>query len=465
MTGTGVRPAAAVTGTGMRPAAVTGALIELGADFSVPAEPVRRGPRSRRPLAVAVVVLLALLLGGGTVSSHGPLRRLFTVPIGQEGQFLVRAGVLYVGDATTFSAYDMRSGAQRWRVDMGDLVRSFSLEPADGVLLGYLGDEADTVAAVELGTGAVLWRRPNTSVDPVPGSDVLVLRGELVSPTGTTSLQGVRARTGQVLWSMELPAFAHELVVTEPPAGASPQIAVFYDTSELVDATDGLGVAGSVGARTARQAEVIDAVSGRVLQQAALLGRGGQPLRPDDASAVAAVGDLLLVAADLGGAGYLLAYDLGTLALRWQVPSPGQVSLAQSCAPLLCVFGDQAMITIAGADGRVVATGQNWLYARQLTPDRLLAAPEGAGGEALIDGRLRVLAPLGLWAPASLNLPLVFSQPDRDSGDSWFGVLDPTGGRVVPVARVAGLVGACAADAGAVACHVTGDRLAVWSLR
>ena len=116
----------------------------------------------------------------------------------------VREGMVYVGGA----ALDLRTGAQRWRVDFGVDV------PLGGTAVGDDGTSyvatiapdgnSSFMTAIEA-DGSVRWRAPTDDVLTFTSAPVVV--GDIVVVTGLDdSVRGYRTDTGAQAWSYEPPA-------------------------------------------------------------------------------------------------------------------------------------------------------------------------------------------------------------------------------------------------------------------
>lgn len=111
----------------------------------------------------------------------------------------------------TVSAYDIRTGAEVWKVNFFAEVR---VPPAarDGVV--YLVDNSGVGAVLDAATGAVLWHH---RIDPGVEAVAVGAGAVIVSGSRTPEVTAFDARTGAVLWNRFKPAAVPQIL----PQGTS----------------------------------------------------------------------------------------------------------------------------------------------------------------------------------------------------------------------------------------------------
>jgi eukaryotic-like serine/threonine-protein kinase len=119
----------------------------------------------------------------------------------------IESSVVVVGSAAflasedgTVHAIDLRTGAERWAVDVGSPIGSASPLAVSGVLV--IADLGGTVRALDPGSGAERWRARLDG--PVSGSAAAVGRMVVVATT-TGSAYGINAESGAIVWRTTLP--------------------------------------------------------------------------------------------------------------------------------------------------------------------------------------------------------------------------------------------------------------------
>jgi hypothetical protein len=208
-----------------------GGLIDLGDQYgAVVTDDVPLGPppwRSLewhthlRPVAVVIVVLAALLVGGSVAPRLSPLPRLanITMPLGAslavEG---TRALVLGSRDGVgeSVAAYNVAGGAREWFTELP--IRQsddIGMTVADGVVIvsgGRLGNRGPHTIVVDEKTGRRLWSSAQDLMSPRRGSDTLLVSG------GPTEIMARDKRTGTPRWSLSLaPGCSVDLAVPAAP--------------------------------------------------------------------------------------------------------------------------------------------------------------------------------------------------------------------------------------------------------
>ncbi|WP_436526827.1 outer membrane protein assembly factor BamB family protein [Actinoplanes sp. HUAS TT8] len=194
-------------------------VIELGDLSSPTADPP---PPSSRPAArfrgwpLVVALLCALALGASAAPPPPLVRQLWTTGATEQDGFAIGADAVYVVRRTGMTAYDLATGAVRWRraspLRYGDLT---TMQVTDGMVL--LGGPPEFVTApgypsaamafpteliaLDAATGADRWRSPGEVFRTTPDAVLLADRdahGEL------HTMRMVGARDGVVRWTRPL---------------------------------------------------------------------------------------------------------------------------------------------------------------------------------------------------------------------------------------------------------------------
>ncbi|GIE79725.1 hypothetical protein Aph02nite_56750 [Actinoplanes philippinensis] len=218
---------------------MTASVIDLGDVTSRPEEPddypggrpefgrIRVGRLAKTVISALVV----LLLGGSGLAEPPVLREIWSVPSPYPESMAIDDDAVYLRHAelggTTMTAYDLRTGAVRWRQDTGSGSAWLGVTSQSGVLL-MAGDEqaidvkspgggivsfsyAGSTTALDAATGRQLWKRAGEYHWEGTGDTVLMSERE---QDGTiTWLRLVRVRDGSVVWERRAPEQADTLVV------------------------------------------------------------------------------------------------------------------------------------------------------------------------------------------------------------------------------------------------------------
>lgn len=333
------------------------------------------------------------------------------------------------------------------------------IEIVDGVAIAIVRDE---VIAADLATGAVLWRRADTSARVADRAAGLLTVVTFASAAHTSL---VEARSGAVVaQSPGLPVL---------PAVGGVQVVGAPDGEEIV----GLSAAGSWRRPWERHVEGFPVYAqGRSAAQALLFAADGAlnvlDLRTGELRALGRLpaGERPiglfdgLVQTIRGGQGSttVTLFGIGDAG-----PAPAWSERLGSrfreelfpCGLLLCATDGTGTVAHAPTDGRLVwAAGR---FAVELPGDGDLMAgrlvdpmrPEQA---ALLDVRTGVVvARLGKWlvAPSSQRQREVVTYLPGGPGRAWLGVLDLSTATVRPTVHLTESVEACAADDGWVVCR------------
>ena len=451
------------------------AVIEL--DLDAPAAPTASRPPIRvlRPVALVVVALLALVLGGSAPATPVLWRQVAFVPVSDEdSRFVLDGGRLYTVDRPPgvvgeVAALDLTSAEPLWSFTTpaqsrngGDsfFTRTNLTVAGDRVLLQ--GEDFAT-SVLDAGTGEVRWTAPGR-VEPLGAGRGLVQRTEFrrgteydlrsgdagalywssegrphTEPPLRTEIAGVDLRTGQRLWTERSPGS----VFTAP-----------------VDGGTGLLVAGY------RRIAVLDLDTGAVRRERTMpAGWGGE------ISSLETAGDLLLArSGPAERAGSVTAYDIATLEVRWQKPDPptGPGPFGDGCDGLPCRDDGSGMTVLdprtgepawrADSDVRLVRRGDAVLEMSAFSHQ-----PVGVRDAA---GQARTS--LSNWdvayAESAPDLPLVVSRIEAQRRSIAFGVLKPGATTVQPLGDGGPVVLECLSDDRYVACRVPGG-IQVWAYR
>jgi hypothetical protein len=419
-------------------------LIDLGLIGREPtAEDAARGWlfAHRAWVAAAVAVVLFSVLGASAAPTPPPYQG--GIRIDAVGSFRIAGERLYVlssGAATGLVAYDLRTLAAVWHAPPG--LRGFerAVAPAAAAVL-VTAERPDGLqtAALDPGTGRLLWQRPGR-VDWATTATGLVLFSEWPAladppPGGVRVLRAVDVRTGRSVWSAGLPA---EAVVSVP--GPEPRLAVIGLPSGRVETLD------------LRDGEVL--ASRQVVRDPA----AGNWLRATE--------QLALVA---DGPGRSTAYTLPGLVARWSVPLDLSARTVHACGRQLCVApADGGLRVIDPGTGATRWTSYRWRDAIAVG-DRLLAFRPGGGvgTAAVVDAATgAVRFELGTWRPMQVSWSnqgrIAVVRTGRGDARTWFGLLDVDLPGVVVFGFANGVRDTCQFVTEVVVCRLTDGSIGVW---
>jgi outer membrane protein assembly factor BamB len=343
--------------------------IELGEVSSAPgAEPAAEFDlRLVRKLALAASLLLCLVCAGGSARpGQNGVRPLWSVPIAESDGTTLGGDTLYLHHGSELTAYDLATGAVRWRTAISDtlgyaqLAGDLLLLPADPQT-GQQGDVftqfSRSTVAIDARTGARLW---SASGEPMVVAGGTVLMADHNDKAGLSGLRLIRLDDRETVWQRDaagVTAVAFALVGDEP--------------AKVITVTDdGL-------------AEVLRFADGGLEAQARIDWARAQPQR-GQFNDIAAGGDHLVVNRNDQGTAVLSVYRLDTLALRWR--TDGTDGYAFPCGPGVCLSNARGLTSYDADSGRerwrVPGTGNGW----SPTPDRVVVDEPGEVGEQyLID--------------------------------------------------------------------------------
>ncbi len=323
-------------------------VIELG-DLSSPLAdpPPARPPARFRRWPLIVALLGALGLGGAGGPPVPLVRQVWTTGLTDQDGFAVTADAVYVVRESGMTAYDLATGAVRWRRESplryGDVT---SVQVADGMVM--LGGPPEFVTApgypsaamafptelivLDAATGADRWRSPGEVFRSTSDSVLLADRdahGEL------HTMRMVDARDGSLRWTREL---GRALDVQSGPA-------------QIVTTT-------ATEVRTYRYEDGAPIVSGRIetgndwMNSATML-TGGR---------------LFVTRADPRGA-TVTAYRLDDLTALWDRRTL-RGSFVTDCGPVLCLSSGAELSGLDAATGETRWSLAGWAGVNVAGPGR-----------------------------------------------------------------------------------------------
>ena len=345
--------------------------IELGEISSAPGaeQPTEFDLRLIRQVALAVSLLLCLVGAAGSArpAPHG-VRPLWSVPISESDGTTLGPDTLYLHQGSSLVAYDLATGAVRWRTAIDGTLGYAQLAEADGLLLlpadaqtGRQGNMSTqfsrSTVAIAARTGARLWTAPG---EPMVVAGGTVLMADYTGSGTYARLRLIRLDNQRTIWQRDVAAVA------------SVAFAMVEDTPVKVVTVDGDG-----------QAEVLRFTDGTVTARARIDWARPQPDH-GQFNDVAASGDHLVVNRNQQGRGELSVYRLDTLDPLWR--ADGTDGFAFPCGSGICLSNGSGLTSYDADDGRarwhVPGTGNGW----SPTPDRVVVDEPGeAGQQYLID--------------------------------------------------------------------------------
>jgi outer membrane protein assembly factor BamB len=382
------------------------------------------------------------------------------------------------GSQPTLTAYRLSDGAQRWDIPLPvpDSAASVDVAPGGTVLVGSPDPslKSERTAAVDAGTGRVLWRSRSFRVDQIdPGRGVLVFDPVPTEVGPGRRYRQVDVRTGGELWAYEVPPGWTTALPDEAPGSGSERYLV---------AVSPTGAARSVELATGREVAAADIDVGASDAAEAAPVTGGPEMDRTDRSitggpSLMVRGDELLVGHEENGRAELTGYRTDRLTPLWTLPVPSLSLRVDGCGALLCLAEAGRVRALRPDTGAVVWSGPGspgaigvlgrWLYA---VSD--LAASYGywPGPARLVDaGTGRTDLELGGWRlvsrPDLAGRPALFELIEHGTGRVWLGTLG-TGPHVQPLGIVADLPsGTCDAGPAYIVCETIGDQIRIWRYR
>lgn len=412
-------------------------VIDLGEARDEPDLPARTWPPRQRRAVGAVVALVALLLAGGAATPVRSGLVAVTVQATAADDILVEGDGLYLmrpsrgvvrAGLRTVTRYRLPDASEpEWEAALytAGPVRGVSI--VDGTLLVTAeGPEMQTIA-IRPDTGQELWRRSGWWYSTGPGRVLLADYSGGV----TQQLFSVELKTGDVRWSVSLPA-------DEP---------VLADRDRVVHWTK----AGAV--------RVHDAGTGDLVASAHL------PADPETAGQV--LDGLVLVPGLAGGRPIVTAYGVDRLDRRWQADIDVRNEyVGGECGDAFCVgTGDDSGIRLIDrATGRTRWSAPGWGYTHSVGP-YLLAYGDGHAEMSRVavldpaDGH--IVAELGEWNTSVAGDDGRILAVREDGSRALVARLDPTTAEV----RVLGVLAdvyQCQTGPAAVVCRRSNGSIGVW---
>ncbi|WIM95294.1 PQQ-binding-like beta-propeller repeat protein [Actinoplanes oblitus] len=422
-------------------------VIDLGLDRGVP-ESYERPRRSTVPAWFAPVALVILLLAGSAASAappRPPFTELLRVPMGPADPYLITGGGLLVQSYGLLTAYDLGSGAARWRA--GESIPVFRLRTSGGLVLmrpWSTGPVEPGTTAFSLATGAREWRN-GRSVITFAGSDALLAVNGVRSLSGTgRRVQGMvdvlDPVTGMARWQVRVPSTA---VVTGVPGPA--------DTGARM-----------LLIRDDRTAALYDLATGQPLATRVLPAATYAPDNP------VVAGDVLILRHPGTDGMEVSAFDPVTLRPLWTEPADGTLEV-HACGPLACFLGAEGVRAVDPATGDDRWTHRGW-QGVEGRGEALLTYPDGTDTSkpaALVDPATgRTLADVTGWRPlAGLTGAgrLLVAREVHGGARTMVAVADPDVGRLRPIGELPTGVTGCEAAPSRLVCRSVSGDLVVWA--
>lgn len=264
--------------------------------------------------------MAAVLAAGGAEPVRGRLVEV-TVPAAGVRVFGGPGGV-YLVENETISKYALPSARLDWRVSMSGhvvMAAGMPLVTSDGL--------GSRTVALDPGTGGVRWRRAGAPAFASHGGVQLLT--DRRSGVDTVRYEVVDVASGATRWEL-----------TEQDGDD-----VFFDGDRFVRWSP------------SGQVEVRDMGTGRVLSTGVVPPPAGDGLPFRDVWGRRLVGDLLLVAREVGGVRVSDAYDLDRLVPRWSADIDLAVQEVSDCGSDVCVGQATGKLVIDADTGRIRSTG------------------------------------------------------------------------------------------------------------
>jgi outer membrane protein assembly factor BamB len=426
-------------------------VIELGSPGSPPVRPApgrRRGHRRAdvRRITIAQVLLCVLVFGGSAQPGFamdvpawslrlGPAN---IVTVGRDAVFVLSGGTS-VDDGSRVTAFGLGDGEIQWSTPV-PIVRGAILPEQPGALMVpvVLDDGTPATETLDLRRGGLRWRLPGDVIEATP--EAVVLGGVDVA------LRRVRMADGATIWSRPADGLASWTVAGQD-----------QPTARLVEA----GVDGRV--RTLRLTDGAPELQGRLPNGRYVPMSGGL---------IAAAGIVYVNLVEQDRA-MVTAYDLNTLALRWQFARTSPKGsptgpAARDCGIVLCFRDGARTVGLDTGTGAVRWHTAGWIdMAPTSDRRRLLATSPDHAAHALIDSADgRVTADLGAGTPVwdyRHSAPLYYLTAVEPAG-SGFEVsrINLRTGRLEPRGVLSGVdQSGCTANDGKLICRTTNDRLTI----
>jgi outer membrane protein assembly factor BamB len=461
-------------------------LIELGEMADELPSDRDDGPiRPPRWLAIAFV---AVLTAAGLVSdtARAWLRPVFTTASAPT-DFDVSGDVLYAFDGSLspnrVSAYRLTDGKRLWGLQSPSTTSYERVIQVGGRTLlvpnPCIASSPVMTVAVDTATGRQVWRQRGIPERPVSGGRLVLMSrpgptfgcGTVYNPGDTAPAywDAVDVTTGAVIWSVEVPGSARISFDSYGDAGSRWVVFVARD-----------------GTVTSRDL-VTGAVTGQIrLPELALADQPPSDLGPAGTPNLMVVGNQAMVVRRIVAKNDeqpavldITAYDLATLARRWNARSDAgpsdlrfgfeYLNLA-GCGPVLCLYGSDWTVFLDPRDG-----AERWrteLSLLAISGGRaLFGDPQATGGQSPIGGLTvrdirtgEIRGDLAGWRvltgdPSRAAVTLLgFTADDR----TWFGRLDLDRARVSGVGFTPGWYGSCVTQPRYVACRRLDGSVRAW---
>jgi hypothetical protein len=220
-------------------------LVDLGEQFDVVPESEPWTPHARhwwrrsRPIAL---LLLVLILAGGSASAVPAVVPLSRVPVGMDVMALVDGPDVYVYDIehghNQLAAYRIDDGRALWSVQASELATETTLLLAHGVLVVSMIDVSTSgphTEAFDAATGAHLWSSAKGMASLTSSGDILLQHVIALTPDAETdaSFEVRDPRTGAVRWSEDDHAGCLDELAVDPDGKDTGVMELCPDTSVL----------------------------------------------------------------------------------------------------------------------------------------------------------------------------------------------------------------------------------------
>ncbi|WP_433369661.1 PQQ-binding-like beta-propeller repeat protein [Actinoplanes sp. CA-142083] len=338
--------------------------IELGEISPEPGGELDHVPWRR--LGLAASLLFCLICAASTRPMPNAVRPLWSVPTSDADSTTLGPETLYLHHGGELTAYDLATGAVRWRTEAKDtlgyaqLAGSLLLLPADpqmGRQDGLYGQFIRSTVALSAATGEWLWTAPG---EPMALSDDTVLMADYTGTGAFARLRLIRLGDRGTVWQHDATGVISFAFAIGPDG----------PTRVVTVTDDGL-------------AEVLRFADGGRLARARLPWARAKP-EQGQYNDLAASGNHLVVNRNEQGHAELSVYRLDTLAFLWR--ADGTDGYAFPCGSGICLNNQQGLTAYDADTGRqrwhVPGSGNGWAAG----DDRVVVDEPGEVGEQyLID--------------------------------------------------------------------------------
>jgi outer membrane protein assembly factor BamB len=434
-------------------------LIDLGEDRSQPVadryrrptrRPTRRPSRRLPPVLAAVLAAVAIVVAAGPERVRPGLVPLAEVPATRSAVIALSPDTAFVGDSADatidgrrlpglVSAYPLPGGAPRWRSRVPVPAQELWVAPGAGVVLATaVVDDVRTVAALDAGTGRVLWQADSRGPVHVPADGAAAL---FYGPG--TSVGWVDLRSGRDVWTRSVPQYGDFGVVPGAQPGDRARVVTVSPEGEV---------------------EVVDESTGAPVTSGRI-----EPSDGGTAGIGGVSGRILATRRQPSGTLSVTAFDPDTFRPLWTIAGTFQ-GVALPCGHLICMPDADGLNAVDPASGATVWRNDDWDVARPLAPGRLLAVADDLGrGPAVLGAATgQVLTRLTGWTSVddlASRLPVLLARPD-DTGGSIIAEMDQglTQPAVLGDLRDAA-PSTCQAASGVLVCATVRHTLRMWRYR